>query len=105
MLALHIMGQAMGDLNHREEYQLDSFLDKFFTNRIPEDFLGAKRIIIDEKRKAKKYYRTIIKAGFISLGIASGVMGLIGLIEGIIYLTKSDEEFQQMYVYNHKGWF
>lgn len=69
MLALHIMGQAMGDLNHREEYQLDSFLDKFFTNRIPEDFLGAKRIIIDEKRKAKKYYRTIIKAGFISLGI------------------------------------
>ena len=28
-----------------------------------------------------------------TLGIASGVMGVIGLVEGILYLTKSDEEF------------
>jgi hypothetical protein len=32
-------------------------------------------------------------------------MGIIGLIEGIIYLTKSDEEFIEMYQINHKGWF
>lgn len=30
---------------------------------------------------------------------------LLGLIEGIIYLTKSDEEFYQTYQVNKKGWF
>ena len=29
----------------------------------------------------------------------------IGLIEGIIYLTKTDEEFYQTYVVEKKGWF
>ncbi len=70
MLALHIMGQAMGDLNHKEEYYLDSFLDKVFANRIPKEFLGAKRIIIDDARYQKKYNRTLVKGGFIGLGIA-----------------------------------
>ena len=38
--------------------------------------------------------------------ITCGVAGsLIGLIEGIIYLTKTDEEFYQMYQVNKKGWF
>ena len=31
--------------------------------------------------------------------------GIIGLIEGIIYLTKSDEEFYQTYVVEKKAWF
>jgi len=34
-----------------------------------------------------------------------GVGSLIGLIEGIIYLTKSDEDFVRIYVQNKKGWF
>ena len=29
----------------------------------------------------------------------------IGLIEGIIYLTKSDEEFENTYINNKKPWF
>ena len=29
----------------------------------------------------------------------------IGLIEGIIYLTKTDEDFYQTYQVNKKGWF
>ena len=33
------------------------------------------------------------------------IMGTIGLIEGIIYLTKSDEDFNATYVQGHKGWF
>jgi TM2 domain-containing membrane protein YozV len=33
------------------------------------------------------------------------VSGIIGLIEGIIYLTKSDEEFYQTYEVGKKGWF
>ena len=34
-----------------------------------------------------------------------GVGSIIGLIEGIIYLTKTDEEFYQTYVVEKKGWF
>lgn len=34
-----------------------------------------------------------------------GFGSLIGLIEGIIYLTKSDEEFIQIYQVGKKGWF
>ncbi|MEM9250930.1 MAG: NINE protein [Planctomycetota bacterium] len=36
---------------------------------------------------------------------ASSAMGIIGLVEGIIYLTKSDEEFVQTYVANKRPWF
>lgn len=32
-------------------------------------------------------------------------MGVIGLVEGIIYLTKSDEDFYQTYIVNKRGWF
>lgn len=46
-----------------------------------------------------------IIVGIFTCGIATGVMGVIGLIEGIIYLTKSDQEFDQTYVYNKRGWF
>jgi TM2 domain-containing membrane protein YozV len=37
--------------------------------------------------------------------ISCGFLGLIGLIEGIIYLTKTDEEFIEIYQNNQKGWF
>lgn len=43
--------------------------------------------------------------GLLSFGLISGVVGIIGLIEGIIYLTKSDQQFVQEYVYNKKPWF
>ncbi len=41
----------------------------------------------------------------VTCGIFSGIIGLIGLIEGIIYLTKSDEDFVNTYQTNKKGWF
>jgi len=37
--------------------------------------------------------------------ITCGAGGIIGLIEGIIYLTKSDEDFYQTYIVEKKGWF
>jgi TM2 domain-containing membrane protein YozV len=40
------------------------------------------------------------------LGVVTcGIGGVIGLVEGIIYLTKSDEEFYQTYQVGKKGWF
>lgn len=34
-----------------------------------------------------------------------GMGNIIGLIEGIIYLTKSDQDFYQTYVVQKKAWF
>jgi TM2 domain-containing membrane protein YozV len=33
------------------------------------------------------------------------ILGIIAFVEGIIYLTKSDEEFEQLYVVQKKRWF
>ena len=46
-----------------------------------------------------------IIGGIFTCGIAAVVMGIIGLIEGIIYLTKSDAEFARIYSNGQKGWF
>jgi TM2 domain-containing membrane protein YozV len=43
--------------------------------------------------------------GVITCGIAAWAMGIITLVEGIIYLTISDEEFIYTYQTNKKGWF
>lgn len=37
--------------------------------------------------------------------VTCGIGGIVGFIEGIIYLTKSDEEFVNTYIRNKKGWF
>lgn len=40
------------------------------------------------------------------IGICTcGIGGIIGFIEGIIYLVKTDEEFYQTYQANKRGWF
>lgn len=59
--------------------------------------LGVHRFIIDD-----------VKGGILRIVITivtCGLGNLIGLIEGIIYLTKSDEEFIQTYQVEKKGWF
>ena len=35
----------------------------------------------------------------------TSVMGIVGLIEGIIYLTKTDQQFYDTYVANKRPWF
>ena len=47
----------------------------------------------------------MLVASIATCGFAAPVVGVIGLVEGIIYLTKSDEEFVQTYVANKRGWF
>ena len=46
--------------------------------------------------------------GLLRIGIAlvtCGAGSVIGLIEGIIYLTKTDEQFVQEYIVGKKAWF
>jgi len=47
----------------------------------------------------------ILALTLISCFTLTPITALIGLIEGIIYLTKSDEEFIYMYQTNKKEWF
>ena len=59
-----------------------------------------------------KFYLGYNKEGVITLlislltcGVGLTVMEVISLIEGIMYLTKTDEDFANIYVYNQKPWF
>lgn len=59
-----------------------------------------------------KFFLGYNKEGLIMLlvtlltcGAGGAVMSVIGLIEGIIYLTKSDEEFEATYITGKKPWF
>lgn len=46
-----------------------------------------------------------ILGGLFSFGLASGIVWLIAIIEGIIYFTKSQSEFEQIYVFQKREWF
>lgn len=53
-------------------------------------------------------YLISIVVAFVTCGIGTPLIfvpTVIGIIEGIIYLTKSDEEFVQTYIVNKKPWF
>lgn len=61
---------------------------------------------------AHKFYLGYTKEAVLTLvialctcGFGASVMAVIGFVEGILYLTKSDEEFQAIYVDSRKGWF
>ncbi len=43
--------------------------------------------------------------GFLTWGLAALAAGAVGLIEGIIYLTTSDPDFERIYVTGRKEWF
>lgn len=47
----------------------------------------------------------MLLVSILTCGIGAGFMGIIGLVEGIVYLTKTDEEFYQIYQVNRKTWF
>lgn len=59
--------------------------------------LGIHRFVLDD-----------VKGGILRIVITvvtCGLGNLIGLIEGIIYLTKSNDEFVQTYQVDKKAWF
>lgn len=43
--------------------------------------------------------------GIFMCGVPALAIAIIGIVEGIIYLTKSDEEFVATYIHGKKGWF
>ena len=51
-----------------------------------------------------RFYLGDTLGGLIRIAITIVACG-IGLVEGIIYLTKSDEDFAQTYIVERKQWF
>jgi TM2 domain-containing membrane protein YozV len=71
-------------------------------------FLGAfgvHKFVLGYTRPAVIMLVVSLAGGLVTCGLASFVMGVIGLIEGIIYLTKTNEEFQRTYLDATKEWF
>lgn len=47
----------------------------------------------------------MLAATFLTCGFGAMITSIIGIAEGVIYLTKSDDEFLSTYVNGKKGWF
>ena len=67
--------------------------------------LGIHKFYLGYKQEGIIMLVVSIVGGAVTCGIGYGVMGVIGLIEGIMYLTKTDEEFVATYITGKKVWF
>ncbi len=47
----------------------------------------------------------MLLVSILTCGFGAPIIGVIGLVEGIMYLTKSDDEFYQTYMAAKKAWF
>lgn len=64
-------------------------------------FLGVHKFILGYTKEGL----IMLLATVLTCGLAGIVMAVIGFIEGVIYLTKTDSDFRQLYVLNRRGWF
>lgn len=67
--------------------------------------LGVHKFILGYTTEGVITLLVSLVGGFFTCGITSIAMNIIGIVEGIMYLTKSDEEFSQTYILGRKGWF
>ena len=67
--------------------------------------LGIHKFILGYTTEGIIMLLASVLAGALTCGIAAGIVGIIGLIEGILYLTKSDEDFVNTYITNKRPWF
>jgi TM2 domain-containing membrane protein YozV len=67
--------------------------------------LGVHKFILGYNKEGVMLLVATLVLGFFTCGFGAGLTGLIGIIEGIIYLTKTDEEFYNTYQVGQKPWF
>ena len=67
--------------------------------------LGIHKFILGYNKEGIIMLVVSVVLGFFTCGIGASAMGIVGLVEGIIYLTKSDEEFYNTYQVGKKPWF
>jgi len=67
--------------------------------------LGVHKFILGYNKEGVILLILTIIIGALTCGVASWVVWVITVVEGIIYLTKSDEEFYDTYQLNKRPWF
>ena len=67
--------------------------------------LGIHKFYLGYKKEGIIMILVSVIGSFFTCGISLSVVGIIGLVEGILYLTKSDEDFVETYLTNSKPWF
>lgn len=67
--------------------------------------LGIHKFYLGYSKEGLIMILVSVLGSIFTLGIAAGVMGIIGLVEGIVYLTKTDDEFYRTYELGQKTWF
>jgi len=68
-------------------------------------WLGIHKFYLGYNKEGLIMLLVCVIGGLITYGVVAWIVGLIGLIEGIIYLTKSDQEFATQYVIGKRAWF
>lgn len=68
-------------------------------------WLGIHKFVLGYSTEGIIMLLVSVVGGIVTCGISTLVVSVIALVEGIIYLTKPDEEFVRTYVQNKKGWF
>lgn len=66
---------------------------------------GVHKFVLGYTRPAVIMLVVSLAGGVVTCGLATTVMWIIGLIEGILYLTKTPAEFQAQYIDAQKEWF
>ncbi|RKE98630.1 TM2 domain-containing protein [Ichthyenterobacterium magnum] len=66
---------------------------------------GVHKFVLGYNKEGAIMLVSSIVLYFLTCGIGTLVVSIIGLVEGIIYLTKSDEEFYNTYQVGQKPWF
>ncbi|EKF55100.1 hypothetical protein I215_08722 [Galbibacter marinus] len=66
---------------------------------------GIHKFILGYNKEGIIMLAVTLILGGITCGMGAGLTMIIGLIEGIIYLTKSDAEFYATYQIGRKPWF
>lgn len=67
--------------------------------------LGVHKFILGYTLEGMIMLVVTLLVGTVTVGLGAGLMGIVGLIEGIIYLTRTDAEFVATYIDRKRGWF
>jgi len=68
-------------------------------------FLGVHKFMLGYKTEGFILLGISVIGGIITCGVSIIVTDIIGIVEGIIILTKTPEEFKRLYIDKKTGWF
>lgn len=66
---------------------------------------GAHKFYLGYRKEGAIMLIASTLGGILTCGIASWAVAVVGLVEGVIYLVKSDADFHRIYVDGRRGWF